>query len=517
MSPVTQLKKSRAQWKGKAVPRATQLREARKEIRRVKKSESTSRREKKELAIDLEKAKCQIATISEERDRAKNELELFRKEVESFTPHELTIDQNAQFRNLCVMLVVGGIVSFRAIPRILAILMACGRMPEYWIPHFTSVIHWVLRAGVSRMKAVTTCEAPWIAIMDCTIDIGVRKALVVLRVPLSALQGDGRAISHEDCECIGIKVSRQWNGKSVKQALTEFFNKAGNPAAILKDGGSDLKKGVRLCLEEFDSKRAWIIDDVGHMIANALKAEFANRAAFKQFINILKRGSARIRQTELANLLPPKIRAKGRFQSITPVAVWAKKMLSLIGGAGRAENESQLAKLRKAFHGLAQLRPFIETFAATALLTDEFLQLMKQRGLNQNSYLQAMAIFDQLPERSEVRIRGVDWLNRHLNIQCRMSIGQQGLLVSSDAIESIFGKFKVVIQRNPGGELNRLVYAIPLLCGSLTQEQIHNALNDCSQQEMLDYVETTLPPTLRQQRNKILKSEVDERVKNREI
>ena len=517
MSPFTQMKKSRARWKWKAVPRATGLREAKKEIRRLKKSNSARRRAQKELEIELEKSQCVIIAVTEERNRIKNEFALFSLKVESGMLPGREIDQNARFRNLCIMLVIGGVVAFRAIPRILAILIACGQMTEYWIPHFTSVIHWILRAGVSRIMAVATCENPWIAIMDCTIDIGVRKALVVLRVRLSALQGGGRAISHEDCECIGIKVSRQWNGKSVKQALAAVFKKAGNPVAILKDGGTDLKKGVRLYLEEFESKRAWIIDDVGHMIANALKAEFANRAAFKQFITILKKGSARIRQTELANLLPPKIRAKGRFQSITPVAAWAKKMLSLIGGAGRAANESQLTKLRKAFHGLAQLRSFIETFSATALLTDEFLQIMKQRGLNQNSYVQAMAILDQLPERSEVRIRGVDWLNRHLNIQCHMGIGQQCLLVSSDAIESIFGKFKVVIQRNPGGELNRLVYAIPLLCGGLTQEQIHNALNACSQQEMLDHVEATLPPTLRQQRNKILKSEVDGRVKNREI
>lgn len=517
MSPLNQMKKSRARWKGKAVPRATGLREAKKEIKRLRKSDSARRREQKELKIDLEKSQCMLITVTEERDRMKNELALFAIKAKCGMLPGREIDPSAHFRNLCVMLVIGGVVAFRAIPRILTILIACGRMSEYWIPHFTSVIHWILRVGVSRIMAVATCENPWIAIMDCTIDIGVRKALVVLRVRLSALQGDGRAISHEDCECIGIKVSRQWNGKSVKQALAAFFKKAGNPVAILKDGGADLKKGVRLCLEESDSKRAWIIDDVGHMIANALKAEFADRVAFKQFITVLKKGSARIRQTELANLLPPKIRAKGRFQSIAPVAAWAKKMLSLIGGAGRPANESQLAKLRKAFHGLAQLRSFIETFSATTLLTDEFLQIMKQRGLNQNSYVQAMAILDQLPDRSVVRIRGVDWLNRHLNIQRHMSIGQQGLLVSSDAIESIFGKLKVVIQRNPGGELNRLVYAIPLLCGSLTQEQIHYALNDCSQQEMLDHIAATLPPTLRQQRGKILKSEVDGRAKNREI
>jgi len=45
-------------------------------------------------------------------------------------------------------------------------------------------------------------------------------------------------------------------------------------------------------------------------------------------------------------------------------------------------------------------------------------------------------------------------------------MGDIPLLVSSDVIESLFGKFKTIIQRNPQAELNRLIYIIPLLCGT---------------------------------------------------
>lgn len=247
-----------------------------------------------------------------------------------------------------------------------------------------------------------------------------------------------------------------------------------------------------------------MIDDVGHVAANALKAEFGGRRAFARFLDIVRKGSARIRQTDLARLLPPKIRTKGRFQGITKVAVWAEKILDLMGGRGRSKNKSERGSLRKAFCGLPLLRVFLEKFGATCRVMEKFLKLMKEKGLNQASYAEAKSIVTQLPKRSRVRESLLAWLEKHLHVQCRLGIGQMALAVSSDAIESLFGKFKTIIQRNPQAELNRLVYIIPLLCGNHTFESIDRAMKDCSHMRMLERIGESIPPTLRQQRHRVL-------------
>lgn len=403
------------------------------------------------------------------------------------------------------MMVIEGTVSFRAVPRIWGVLQRLGWV-KIQIPHFTSVIHWTLRAGMAVFNAVGRTDEPWLAIIDCSIDIGTRKALVVLRVPLSALHQKQGAIGLQDCECIGLKIATRWNGPLVKDALVEIFGKAGMPRGILKDGGTDLKKGVQLYREVKDTKQVWVIDDVGHVVANALKAEFAERSAFSKFLEIVRKGAARIRQTDLAWLLPPKIRTKGRFQGITELAQWAEKLLNLMGGQSRSKENSELGMLRKAFRGLSQLRLFLEQFGATCRVTEQFLKLLKLKGLNQATCSETKTLLKQLPERSEVHARLSSWLDRHLHIQCRLAIGQLPLLVSSDAIESLFGKFKTIVQRNPQAELNRLVYIIPLLCGTHTSAQIDLALRGCSHGQMLDQLEQTIPPTLRQQRHRILNS-----------
>jgi hypothetical protein len=60
-----------------------------------------------------------------------------------------------------------------------------------------------------------------------------------------------------------------------------------------------------------------VIADIGHSMATALKDQFEKTAAYKRFTTILTQGARRLRQTGLAFLIPPKLRSKGRFQSIS--------------------------------------------------------------------------------------------------------------------------------------------------------------------------------------------------------
>ena len=474
---LSKLVNSRDDWKAKAKRRGSAIRGYRK----------TSSAHKKRLGRDKQEIRHLEAEVAE--------LRL------ALNARGCPVESGAviQHRTLCVLIVVCGIVSFRSVPRILQIFQ-----PWLWakirIPHFTSVIHWTLRVGIAIFKQVATISEPWMAIIDCSIAIGTSKALVVLRVPLSALKNKQGAIGPQDCECVGLEISPTWNGPLVADALTKIFEKSGIPNAIIKDGGADLNKGVRLFCARKPQQQICTIEDIGHFAANALKALYAKSKSFVEFLRITSRAASQIRQTNLAWLLPPKIRSKGRFQAITDVAKWAHKILDLMAGKGKAEDSSDLGKARKTFSGLAKLRPFLNRFCHTCSTTAHFLDLMKTAGLNETTYAEAKSVLARLPGRSAVRIRLSTWLEKHIVIHRALAIGQLPLLVSTDAIESLFGKFKTVIQRNPQAELNRLIYVIPLLCGNHSYSDIDRAIQKCSHSGMLDEIEKTVPPTLRQQR-----------------
>lgn len=384
-----------------------------------------------------------------------------------------------------------------------------------WVPHFTSVINWTLRFGLSLLSDVKPQKTPWLAILDHSIDVGVKKALVVLRVELKALSARGTAIRLEDCECIGLQITEHTDGETVCEQLRTIFGRSGAPVAILKDGDRGLAKGVSLWREREGKKGVWVIEDIGHVMANVLKAQYAKGQCFERFLAIINKGSARLRQTRWAFLIPPKLRTKGRFQGISALGQWAQRILDALAGRGDSETASALAQLRTTMAGLSGLRPFIERFASTVVTVSEVLQILKHQGLNQATYHHCRQLAEALPPRSKVKKRLLTWLKRHLHIQCRLGIHQMPLLVSSDIIESLFGTFKYIIARSPQADMNRTTLVIPALCGKADPLMISQALAHTTHRDLQRWEQQHIPYTLRQKRSEFFNKNGDQKPGNK--
>jgi hypothetical protein len=352
------------------------------------------------------------------------------------------------------------------------------------VPHFTSVINWTLRLGLSLLQGVVPTDEPWVAIVDASIDVAIQKVLVVLRVPLSALTRRGAALTLEDAQCICVKVATTWTGETVCSALEEVFVESGRPVAILKDGGSDLKRGVTLLNNKGLGKTIQVIEDVGHVAGNAIKDEYGGQSALKDFISVICRGAAKLRQSELAFLTPPKLRSKGRFQGITKLSEWAGRILPLFGETGPAKPNSLAARLRVFFPQLCRFREFLERFSSTCDVARVFLEEMKNKGFSPSTSKKAEDILRTLPEASPFRQRMALWLQAQSACHESLGLGEEPMPVSSDILESLFGKVKAGIARNPKAEFNSIVLAIPALCGVISNEIIERALSDVSHRKL---------------------------------
>jgi hypothetical protein len=277
---------------------------------------------------------------------------------------------------------------------------------------------------------------PWVAIIDHSIDIGTKKVLVVLRVTLESLSKCRGAIQLKDCECIGLNVSEKVTGKTISPELEKIFAQAGNPVAVIKDTDATLNKGVRLCSEKQENP-ILVIDDISHTIANALKAQFEKTAAYKRFTALISYGAKCLRQTDIAFITPPKLRSKGRFQSIGKLGEWGTKMLDVFAVKGRASKGSILKRIRNAFPNLIKSRYFIECFALTTKIVSEVMKILKNKGLNKETYKQCHDLSKKLPRNSKVKKRLQTWLKQTIAIQKQLGTSLP-LIVSSDIIESLY-------------------------------------------------------------------------------
>jgi len=366
-----------------------------------------------------------------------------------------------------------------------------------WIPHFTSTINWIGRVGVGMLKEIGKIDKPWIAIIDHSINIGTKKLFVILRIEMDILYKRDKAITLEDCECIGLKICDVVNGESVKKDLEEVFKISGNPDAIIKDTDYTLNKGVRL-YRESQEKPILLIEDISHVVAKSLKKEFQETKSYKEFSKLIKNGSARIRNTEIAFLTPPKLRNKARFQNVSQLGKWGEKMMEHFNIRGRAKKGSILERLRKAFPAFSKLKSFILNFSKTTSVTSQVMKRLKNRGLEQSTYDDCKLMLKELPKSSQTAKSLRNWLDRHLKIQ--QQLGSYPLPISSDIIESLFGKFKHTIEKSPQSDMNHSVLIIPLLCGKVSKEKISDALNSVSQKELEEWKEKYIGKTMRMKR-----------------
>ena len=400
---------------------------------------------------------------------------------------------------ISILLIVKARISFRAVPRVLSCTGFQG-----WIPHFSSTINWVCRVGLASLRHMKVPKEDWIAITDMTLDIAYKKALVILRLPLSVYLKREGAITLEDVTCAGVVVRESWKSEDVAKSLHDLLGDEPHLKAIMKDGGYDLAKGVRLWKAEAKRKDVSVISDISHEASNALKADFKDNKSFQQLTRKLKNNATKIYQSHLAYLAPPKLRAKGRFMGISRLGRWLEKIQGLIGGAGRVKKGSLAFELRRLFGGMGNLTYVAGELCKRSALLAEVMDLLKTKGLNRLTFQEAMKKIENLPKRTATRRRMEKWLRRHIQIHCRLGIGQTPLPVSTDIIESLFGTFKTFITRNPKSELNHLILAVPALCGPQSKTRIRQQLGLVSQTDFEKWKKDEIGKTGRMKRREIL-------------
>ena len=482
MLQMSKLIRSRNNWREKAVQRANELREFRKSNRRYQ--------------ARIESLKDQVNELEQEVKKKEQRC----KDLTTMTDNQAitSLPSTSEIRMLCITLVIQGVISYRSTPRILSLFYAQFGQLTGWVPHFTSVINWTLRLGLGLLKQVKPLTQSWLAIIDHSIDVGTKKALVVLRVPMNVLSKKNGAVQLCDCECIGLEVSETVNGETVAQALGEIFEVAGKPTVIIKDCDSTLNKGVSQWQEKQRTDIP-VIDDISHVMASALKAQFEQTEDYQTFTSLVSSAAKKLRQTSFSFLTPPKLRTKGRFLSIGRLGEWGKKVLDRLTHNSKPLDKTLWDKLHEVLPGLQQLKPFIQQFAQTADVISQVMAILKNDGLKQTTETQCRRLANTLPENSVVKQRLLDWLDKHYAIKQQITL-RTSLLISSDIIESLFGRFKYMLERNPQADMNRSALLIPVLCGHLNDVAIEQSLNYARHDDLVQWEHENIPYTARKKR-----------------
>jgi len=475
MSKISKLKKSNLNWKNKSVERASIIRYQKAQLKRIKE-------EREKYKIQFKQAQREL-----EEERKKNSLPVCKKETLIF---------------ICLRLFLIGHIGFRGIARVLEILQKYLGILK--VPCAQTIINWVTRYSLSKIWNYSgipsicldgkrfTNGGIWI--MDISIALGVGKILTILELKLNHFENNQAAPTLEDINCVAISVAKSWTGEGIANFLEQVIHITGKPAAYLKDGGRDLMKAVRLLNERGLSSLS--IDDVSHVVANLLKNEFTKHPLYDTFISTCGQASKNLKQTVLAFLAPPKISTKARFMNIHRLVKWAQEVLKH-SPVGAVSQNSPVAKLRKALGNLPECKSFINRFLRDAIPLLKSQEIIKYKGLNLETYQQCKELIEVIPQRSPVRIGFTVWMEKQLVVSESLGLGNIGMPVSSDNIESLFGLAKT----HGIGEVkdaNRIALRLPAFCGKLTEDAGKMVMNITVNKQL--EIEKQLPSLTRQRR-----------------
>ena len=388
-------------------------------------------------------------------------------------------------------------LSFRASSKVLRAFLLAGTSLVSWVPHCTTSIDWALRLGLHCLQqAQRPLEEPWVCVADFTMQIGCKKALIVLRVPVSALRM-GRALTLHQVEVIGLSLGETWNGARVNTVFLALFKRCGWPSHVVSDCGSDIKKGIVETLLEAPNRASWI-SDVSHMVANALQRSYAKLSLFQQFQSLCTRMRHRLQQTRFAFLLPPKARTKGRFLSASRQAEWGLRTLAYLEAKER-EASPEVSALAQALRGLKSFQLFLMTFVRNTACVNQVMKIVKTQGLSAGSMHACQETLGDLPVRSPIRKEVSRYLQRYLPV---VESSNSPLLGSSDVIASLIGKAKQRLEANGRRELNKAILLIPCLCGALTQDLVAEALTTVRAQDVTTWVAENVGETMQSKRRR---------------
>jgi hypothetical protein len=363
------------------------------------------------------------------------------------------------------------------------------------VPSHETIRSWVLRLGLFLLRRPLERASDWVFIFDHTTSLGKLDCLLILGVRLGSLSPDAFAPGHRDVVVLDLDVSDKADAGHVRERLEAACQRAGLPEQVVSDHASNLVKAIAL----LQADHPGVVDtyDVTHQLALLVERQLKADGDWDAFQKGCSQSLWQLQKSAGAFLVPPRQRTKARYMSVQGHVSWASDVLALLGGANRAELARQLGMaegeagpwLEGKLGWLRGYSAAVGRYAGMMALVRAVEQEVKTRGLGRQTAgrIRAWLAGACLPPEglADFTAGVLGYLEREGG---KVPQGRQWL-GSSDVIESLFGKYKVLSGRAPFSEVGASVLGLAALTVEWTPELISQALGQVSNADVQAWLE----------------------------
>lgn len=368
---------------------------------------------------------------------------------------------------------------------------------EAKIPSYSVIRQWLAKIGLSELQRPKEKRDDWVWLLDFTIELGTEKCLVILGISSDLIRekiqkGPG-CLEHKDVEVLGIEIMKSTKGELIKSVLEKVSNQVGIPQQIISDKGSDLYKGIKLYQEK--NKDVIHSHDITHQMALFLKEELEKEEKYQLFAQKCNQTRQQIQQTELGFLMPPKQRSKSRYFNLDELVRWGINIINYLEketekNEQKKEGEQNRAKIDLKLAWVKEYQESLRIWSEMLSITRSIEEKVKKEGLNPE-------FFQQFEQNCQKRV-GLEKINNFqkkieesLKKEIEMLKEDEIRIMSTDVIESLFGKYKSFSQKSSLKEIRRMILTIPLSTIEITKELIKEGLEKVKNVDIKNWEERT--------------------------
>ena len=354
-----------------------------------------------------------------------------------------------------------------------------------------SVRLWAMRLGCYELSRPKEKADDWVWIIDHSIQLSCEKCLVIVGFRLSTYERTRGPLQHRDLSLISLEVVEQSNGAVVCGQLQKAADKTGVPRAVIHDHGSELKAGVGK-FQNLHPETAGIYD-IKHKTALEIKHRLEQDARWDAFNKTAAGIDKRLRQTDYAHLIPPKLRNKARYMNLDSRVKWAQRMLKLMDTA----DEERCKELEPRIGALKSYREDIQRWSEMLTVTGYVENFSRRRWLSRDCEIQ---LSQGLSASVPVQYAENQALQQNLTafIREQSSACREGeyLPNSSEVLESLFGKQKYLEGEHSNRGFSGLVLSIGAMVSDLSAAVIKKAMETVSVKRVIEWRKEFPGPTL---------------------
>lgn len=354
------------------------------------------------------------------------------------------------------------------------------------------------RVGLYKLNSPKQHADDWALIIDNSIQVGTQKCLLILGVRLSQLKW--KALTFADVETLFMAIHKDYDKNFIFKSLEQAQEKIGKAVMVCADDGPDLRKGVALFCEKYGIGRVY---DTIHKIGTFLKGILEKDSEWQAFTKAVAEAKRKMQQTPAAHLMPPNQRTKSRFLNIDILTKWSVDAMSVLTGEEGHDKEL----LKKHCGWLLNHKELVECLKQFDLINKHVRQHIREYGLSSNTGKYIETLLEGAMRSASLNVNACEYAGKIIDFfdeHSKIVPFNQVWIGSSEIIESLFGKLKVLEQNQHKGGFTSLVLGMVACTGSLDHTIINKAILETKTKDVEAWKEQQIGKTFLSRRREAL-------------